>query len=124
MRIISTYVLLIALTLQSFYSTVLVMDYQINLVEYLANCLNKDQLHCQGQCILMSKIREKEKDETKKNVVIYEYNALYTHKNYILFDIYPPKDEILKSQFPSYQVEYSFDYNAPIFRPPIFDALV
>ncbi|HMR19867.1 MAG TPA: hypothetical protein PKA53_11270 [Sphingobacterium sp.] len=116
-----TYILLVALTLQSLYSSIMSVDYQINLSEYLAKCINKDrpQLHCDGQCVLMKKIREKEKEETKKNSVVYEYSTLYVHKEYIIYTMYQPNEEYLESHFPPYLIDYIFNYNTPVFRPPI-----
>src|SRR5690606_758806 len=115
------YILLVALTLQSFYRSIMAMEYQINLPEYLAKCINKDrpQLHCDGQCVLMKKIREKEKEETKKNLVVYEYNALYVHKEHIIYTMYQPKEEINPNHFSPYLIDYIFSYNTSIFRPPI-----
>jgi len=116
-----TYILLVAMTLQSFYRSIIALDYQLNLPDYIAMCINKDkpQLHCDGQCVLMKKIREKEKEDTKKNLVIYEYSAHYVHKEQIFFTLYQPNEEIIEKTFSPYLIDYRFTYNSPIFRPPI-----
>lgn len=113
--------LLVALTLQSFYRSIMVMDYQIHLPEYLAKCINKDkpQLHCDGQCVLMQRIKKKEKEENKKNFVIYEYSAHYVHKEPTIFTVYQPHKEIGEEPFSFYLIDYRFTYNSPVFRPPI-----
>ncbi|WP_133583676.1 hypothetical protein [Sphingobacterium yanglingense] len=97
------------------------MEYQIHLPEYLAKCINKDrpQLHCNGQCVLMKKIREKEKQETKKNLVVYEYSALYVHKDYTVFQSQPQAEEHPQNAFSPYLTNYAFTYRTSVFRPPI-----
>lgn len=109
------------MTLQSFYRSIIALDYQLNLPDYIAMCINKNkpQLHCDGQCVLMKKIREKEKEDTKKNLVIYEYSAHYVHKEQIFFTLYQPNEEIIEKTFSPYLIDYRFTYNSPIFRPPI-----
>lgn len=97
------------------------MEYQIHLPEYIARCINKDkpELHCNGQCILMEKIREKEKEESKQNLLVYEYSSLYVHKEYAIFTMLQPAEDAQEEPTMSYRVDYHFDYNTPIFRPPI-----
>ncbi|MGO1787110.1 MAG: hypothetical protein ACTHZ7_08545 [Sphingobacterium sp.] len=121
MRRFFTYILLISLTLQSFYRSIAAMEYQIHLPEYIARCINKDkpELHCNGQCILMEKIREKEKEESKQNLLVYEYSSLYVHKEYAIFTMLQPAEDAQEEPTMSYRVDYHFDYNTPIFRPPI-----
>lgn len=113
--------LLVALTMQSFYRTIMTMEYQLHLPDYLAKCINRDrpQLHCNGQCVLMKKINEKEKEETKKNLVVYEYSALYMHKEHAVFQLYQPLEEISSMHFSPYLIDYRFSFNNPVFRPPI-----
>src|SRR3546814_3580685 len=79
------YILFAALTLQSFYRSIMTVEYQIHLPAYIAKCINKDQpqLHCNGQCALMKKIEDKEDKEAKKNLVVYEYSSLYVHNGRI-----------------------------------------
>ena len=121
MRLFCTYILLATLTLQSFYRSIMAMEYQIHLPEYLAKCINKDrpQLHCNGQCVLMKKIREKEKQDTKKNLVVYEYSSLYVHREYTVFQCEPQAEQNVQSSFSLYLTNYAFTYRTSIFRPPI-----
>ncbi len=109
------------MTLQSFYRSIMTMEYQIHLPEYLAKCINKDrsELHCNGQCVLMKKIKEKEKEETKRNLVVYEYNALYVHKEHVIFTLCQPYEEAHERPYSPYLIDYRFTYNSPVFRPPI-----
>lgn len=116
-----TYLLLIALTLQSFYRSIMAIEYQIHLPDYLAKCINKDrpQLHCDGQCVLMQKIKEKEKEETKKNLVVYEYSSLYVHRENTMYTMCQPKEVASPNHFSPYRIDYIFNYNTSIFHPPI-----
>lgn len=99
----------------------MVMDYEIHLPEYLSKCINKDkpELHCNGKCVLMEKIKEKEQNEAKKNMVVYEYSALYVHKEQTVFSMYQPNEEISDSLFLPYLISYRFYYHTAIFRPPV-----
>ena len=116
-----TYMLLVALTLQSFYSSIMTVEYQIHLPEYIAKCINKDrpQLHCNGQCVLMKKIEEKEEKDAQKSLVVYVYNALYVHSGYIALTLHQPHEETSQSHFSPYLIDYRFNYNTTVFRPPI-----
>lgn len=107
--------------MQSFYRTIMTMEYQIHLPEYLAKCINREQpqLHCNGQCILMQKIKEKEKQEDKKNLTVYEYSSLYVNKENTAFIPYIVKEQPEKIHFSRYLKNYNFEYNITVFRPPI-----
>lgn len=97
------------------------MDYEIHLPEYIAQCVNKDRpdLHCNGQCVLMKKIKEQEKEDSKKNLIIYEYSSLYVHKSQPVFDLKVTKEEIVETHFSPYLVDYRFNHHSSVFRPPI-----
>ncbi len=97
------------------------MEYHFNLPEYLAKCVNlsQRQLACNGQCVLMQKIAEKEQGESKNNLVMYEYSSLYVHKDYVVFSMRQPHSEITKLELPPYLAGYAYEYDALVFRPPI-----
>jgi hypothetical protein len=67
----------------------------------------------------MKKIRESEKEEAQKNMVVYEYSAYYVHKEYTVFTMRQPQEEAVDNPLSFYRIDYRFDYNTPIFRPPI-----
>lgn len=121
MRIIFAYTLLFALTLQSFYRCVMTIEYQLHLPEYLAKCINQDrpELHCNGQCVLMQKIKEKEQKETKKNLLVYEYSALYMHRESTTFDWCAQQEENTAQHETPYLSGYVFQYATGLFRPPL-----
>ena len=116
-----TYLLLLALTLQSFYRSIMVLDYDIHLPDYLAKCMNRDrpQLHCNGQCILMQKIKQKEEEETKKNFSVYAYNAYYVHTEQIDLLLSPTVDVQDVVHFSFYQLAYHYAHPDEVYRPPI-----
>ena len=97
------------------------MDYEIHLPEYIAQCINKDrpELHCNGQCVLMKKIKEQEKEESKRNLIIYEYSSLYFHKTQPHFDLKVIKEEFEETMYFSFLVDYRFQHYSTLFRPPI-----
>ncbi|WP_134088025.1 hypothetical protein [Olivibacter sp. XZL3] len=67
----------------------------------------------------MKKIREKEKEETKKNLVVYEYSSLYVHNGRTVYTMQQPKEETCQNHFSPYLIDYRFNYHTSIFRPPI-----
>lgn len=121
LKLFCTYLLFIALLMQSFYRGMLTLDYELNLPEYLAKCINKDrpELNCNGQCVLMQRIKSKEKEETKKNMVIYEYSSHYIHKEYSSLPTFQIFEEIIEKPFSAYRIAYSYHYQGSIFRPPL-----
>lgn len=88
LRYCATILLLIAFTLQTFERTWMVIDYYANTGAFAKNCENKFKpgLHCNGQCVLMKKLKEQEsKDEQNperrpesKSDVIYSHSFFAT----------------------------------------------
>lgn len=115
------YILLFALTLQSLYRSIMTVEYHVNLTEYIAQCLNKDrpELHCNGQCILMSKIHEGETDNGKTNIFHYDYSALYLHTEVSSLQLDMVKLRANERPVIIPQADYLYNYHARIFRPPI-----
>jgi hypothetical protein len=97
------------------------MEYQVDLTEYLAKCINKSkpQLQCKGKCALRKKIKEKEEKEASKDQVAFVYSAFYLHKEYSVFTMYQPKEVSIEDHFLPYLIDYRFEYNTAVFRPPI-----
>jgi len=67
----------------------------------------------------MEKIKEKEKEETEKNLVVYEYSSLYVNNGHTVFTMHQSNDETNQNHFSPYLIDYTFIYNTPIFHPPI-----
>jgi len=116
-----TYILLLALTAQSLHTGILLVEYRVRLPEYLAKCANRGrpELHCDGQCLLMQKVREKEESEAQKNLTAHEYNTFYMHQERTVFGLCPPDGQSIGKPFPSCLTAYGFDYSHSVFRPPI-----
>lgn len=97
------------------------LDYQLHLPEYLAKCINIElpELHCDGQCVLMKKVAEHEKEGTKKNLLAYEYSSLYVTPEYVDFLISEPLVDVAENSLSFYSTDYHYNYNISVFRPPI-----
>ncbi len=65
---ILTAILAIIFLAQTFNQGLLYLDYMVDKAEYLKQCENKSrpQLHCDGKCLLMKRIREQEQKEQQK----------------------------------------------------------
>lgn len=109
------------MTLQSFYRSVMTMEYQIHLPEYILKCINKDkpQFNCNGQCELMKKIKAKEQKESKKNFLVYEYSSHYMPMDYLQLNIQPQYDNVFQILYIPHVEDYCFDFNTSVFRPPV-----
>jgi len=109
------------MTAQSLYSGVMLLDYRVRLPEYLAKCINKERpdLHCEGRCLLMQKIKEKEENEAPKNPTVSDYSVLYVCREPAVLVPYPPDGQICGKPFPYYLTAYAFNHSNSIFRPPI-----
>lgn len=106
--------------MQSFYRSIMALDYELRLPSYLAKCINIDrpELHCNGQCELMKRVKDQEKKDAKKNIVVYESSALYTVNllfdfNFLLHNSYRKADAFTASV-----ISYNFQYHSSIFHPP------
>lgn len=113
--------LLAALTLQSFHRSIMTMEYQLHLPDYIAQCINKSrpELHCDGQCVLMKKIAEKEEKHASKNAVAYEYSALYVHNDRLALHIPQPTADTGRQHFTPYRADYRFNHHNAVFHPPM-----
>jgi len=120
LKTICTYVLLFALTLQSLHSSFLLAEYRVRLPEYLAKCINRDRpaMHCDGQCLLMQKVKEAEKGDSQKNLPAHAFSTLYVHQERLIFvpHIYVQSGE---KPFSPYRMGRGTDHHAAVFHPPI-----
>ncbi|WP_133640451.1 hypothetical protein [Sphingobacterium paludis] len=97
------------------------IDYQLHLPDYLAKCINLDkpQLHCDGQCALMKKIKDGEKKQAQKNLLVFEYSALYLHNDAVDFTSENRETFLSTPYFTHGLSSYVFTPNTFLFRPPI-----
>jgi hypothetical protein len=64
---VTAVILLLALSLNILNRVVIYADYYSNMALYAKNCENKSipQMHCNGKCQMMKKIKEQEKNESQ-----------------------------------------------------------
>lgn len=62
---LAAFIILIAFMAQTFNRAAVVADYYTNTFAYAKNCVNKakPQLHCNGKCQMMKKLKEEEKKD-------------------------------------------------------------
>src|SRR4051812_49427532 len=118
-RNVTAILLLIAFATQTFERTFLVLDYYANTASFAEKCENKLRplLHCNGQCLLMKKMKDQEnkdqqlperKSENKSEVIpASSYVSEIFHSEKISIDT-----------FPSYEEGLLQKTARPIFRPP------
>lgn len=116
---LSTYWLLAAMIFQSFYLNILVADYEINLPEYIAQCINKDKpkMKCNGKCALSKKMDEEQKNESKSKIAVSEYNSLYVPSNFAS-SLYEWSEPIVEKHYLHYLNNYTYSYYSALLRPP------
>lgn len=114
-----TIFLLLSFMVQSFDKIFVIMDYHMNKSEFIAACVNKarPKLNCNGQCLLMKKIQEKE-DAQHKNPDLKLENK---NEVYIVSANYLALGEISANEVSSFRETNSgtpIDHTCPVFHPP------
>jgi len=114
------WILLMAFGTQTFGNNLFLLDYQVNKSRFAKNCVNKarPQMHCNGQCQLMKKIKqEQKKDEQnpqrmlENRTEVLSFTCDFTtgvRINYYIIDL------AKTTYLPGNPVHRSFD----IFHPP------
>jgi hypothetical protein len=111
--------LLIAFLVENFYQSLLVVDYYINPQSFAVQCENKSkpQLHCNGHCLLMKKMKKEENKDKQnperkgnnKNEIVF---FCQTHTN----TAYHARQ--LKQNFISFNNSSTHDLSFSFFHPP------
>ena len=120
-KLFALFFLLIFLALQ-LGKVIIVADYYTNTNKYAKNCINKarPQLHCNGKCQMMKKIREQEKkekeeaekkSENKIDKIICQFTFSEAHEYFVINDN-SPKKHILENNIKLTRFEKS------VFHPP------
>ena len=122
MKFIAVPILMLLLLVQTFNTWITIIDFKIN-QNYIAAKLcqnrNRPQMHCNGQCVLMKKMRQHEKQEqnTPGSVKIEISSVLFASR--IFFSNVDNGLPLLsKSSFPFFKTGKPVDRNSPIFHPP------
>ena len=111
--------LLIAFVAQTFSNGFVMLDYYINKVAFVKNCVNKAQpaMHCNGKCQMMKKLQEEEKKDQQmperkleKRMELLSSNSFRYSFEFLL--ILPTKATRFQQPYPLKDISYSF------FHPP------
>lgn len=100
----------------------MVFDYKANTNAYALNCENKarPQMHCNGQCQLMKKLKKEEKkdQENPDRKSENKQEVLLSSKSFFPFiQIYTVVEN--KPLYPLYNTGHATDMPRSILRPPI-----
>ena len=113
-------VIVLSLCAQHAGKLLLVADYYANTALYLAKCENKmrPQLHCNGQCLLMKKMKKAENKETQAPEKKIEWKLeVLSRKSYysptIAFQV-----KLQKAYFVPSTTGSPVDYTCSFFHPP------
>ena len=105
-------------------NSLILLDWKLNQKEITATfCINKNKpkLHCNGKCYLAKKINQQEEiqknNESKKTKKLVSLKATDVYaKNTISYLIPNWREEKINHR--NREVNYSFQFNRDIFRPP------
>ncbi|MDH5825872.1 hypothetical protein ACFX5U_15275 [Sphingobacterium sp. SG20118] len=124
MKQLTICILLLTFLFQTFSKIGMLVDYKLNTIAYAKFCLNKDKplMHCNGQCVLMQKLKKQAEKETKQAPVNLDQLA-YIHP----MDIFDFKKNKYNPQIrvPKYDLKdnmYTFQFAETIFHPPLYTA--
>ena len=106
---------------QTFSKWIVILDYNINKAYIAKNlCENRKipKMHCNGQCILMKKIKAQEKQEAPSGVINWGNSIqLFVNKLSVYFCLYSNKEEekFINGNTPLNKE----DFTHSIFHPPL-----
>ncbi|MDE3253183.1 MAG: hypothetical protein KGO92_10285 [Bacteroidota bacterium] len=110
--------MLVSLLLQTFQVFAVVGDYYLNTSAYAKNCINKarPQMHCNGKCQMMKKIKQEEKKSARNPEKPENKNPVISSKSFFasLTFLYRGKTIPYIGLLPGFPVNRSY----PIFHPP------
>lgn len=121
MQKIAAVILLLAFAGQSFNQGFYYLSYVVNKAEYVKRCENKfrPQLNCNGQCLLMKKIKEQEKREQGQSPemkLAAKVEVLSSKSSFLLYATLPAV--INKSNFTIVNTGSPIDQPSSFFHPP------
>ena len=120
MKLITTILLMTLLLVQTFSKCIVILDFELN-QKYISKnlCENRfrPQLHCNGNCVLMKKLRAEQEQQTQKN-----NNNIKFPETAQLFFYEPSIDEIFSRErteyFPHYSLLLQPAHKKEISQPP------
>jgi hypothetical protein len=114
-------ILLFAFVSQTFNQGWYYLDYLLQKKEYMKRCINKarPQMHCDGTCLLMKKIKaqeKKEQEQAPEMKLAAKFEVLPSKSSFTLFaDILPV---VNNQQFSILNSGAPIDQPSSIFHPP------
>jgi hypothetical protein len=116
------YFLTISLLLQASWGYVVIGAFYVNkdyFAKYLCENRDKPQLHCNGNCVLMKKIKKAQEKEKQNPTAKLKSEVYDLINSYALFSFAPSSVEIKLLSLGTVDTKYnSIDPNR-LFRPPI-----
>ena len=121
MKLITTYIAILAISTHIFYTSGHLLDYYVNSDFYKARCENKarPKLNCNGKCILAKKLAAASKEPTRDSQAVipsmsYEYLC-----SYLMLD---DSDQIISlgREYGEYVNSYAYSYSLSLLKPPIY----
>jgi hypothetical protein len=116
-------VLLVALTASSFQRYFIYAGFELNR-DYIAKnlCINRKrpQLHCNGRCYFMRKIKaaqENEKKQAEKDA-LNRIEVSFSQEPVRILFASPITAELPEAMLPVYQCLYNFSYTTSLLQPP------
>lgn len=110
--------MLLSLLLQTFQVFAIVGEYYLNTSAYAKNCINKarPQMHCNGKCQMMKKIKQEEKKSAQVPEKSFNKNEVISSKSFFttLSFLYTGRMIPYIGLLPSFPVSRSY----PFFHPP------
>ena len=121
MRFIVVPILLVLVMTQSFSHWFVVLAFNINR-DYIAKnlCENRyrPKMHCNGNCVLMKKLKEKEKAEQNEPAAKSEINITVLSSKTYFVNILSPVYVQIKTEFPESLSAETVDRSFAFFHPP------
>ncbi len=122
MKFIAIPTLMVLLFIQTFSTWMMILDYNIN-KNYIATKLCKNrlrpQLHCNGQCVLMKKIKQQEeREQNVPGTLKLEILKVVVSSSSFFADIHPSIPLTKKVFLPLVNSGKPVDRTSPIFHPP------
>ncbi|MFT3746867.1 MAG: hypothetical protein QM768_01055 [Agriterribacter sp.] len=107
--------------LQTFSNAIIVVDYYTNTGNYAKNCENKyvPQMHCNGKCQLMQKLKKEEKKEQQNpERKLENKNEIPLSSKSFFATLSIPYGDADKILFPVYTAEKTIKFSRTFFHPP------
>src|SRR5689334_6052675 len=121
MRFIVVPILLVLVMTQSFSHWFVVLAFNINR-DYIAKnlCENRyrPKMHCNGNCVLMKKLKEKEREEQNQPAAKSEISIIVLSSKTYFANSLPPVQVQPKTVYPESLLERTVDRSFAFFHPP------